>query len=412
MRESIVLTLENERHSKTYLVSLEEGAGGWVVNFQYGAIGSPLKGGTKTKTPVGYSDAKRVYDGLVSEKTGKPCSCCGGTYGVPGTTSLKPPSDSRGLAQCATVIVMPSLTRPKPPVPAAQVVDVCLTGNPAVNGVCGDVQCPCSPEGPGFSPELLEPITEADAVRYIGHPKYGVQRKYDGNRVSVATNVVTVVAYNRLGKQIQVPGQVGAELLRLATQWKSSLMLDGEFIHGEYVAFDLLDFGGDTKGLPFLDRWGMLARILMESTIKLADLQTTVEAKQKAFDSEKAHRGEGVVFKRLDAPYMPGRQGKNVKCKFWHSATVRIAKKQKNTDHHSFGTEVMRDGRWVYTGSVTCRSAELPEIGSYREVRMLYVGTGGHLYQPCDLGERQDVTDQDCSWDQLKHKQSKERMLA
>jgi hypothetical protein len=64
----------------------------------------------------------------------------------------------------------------------------------------------------------------------------------------------------------------------------------------------------------------------------------------------------------------------------------------------------------VYCGSVTCKGP-LPEIGTYREVKYLYVGVGGHLYQPEDWGAREDVTPADCGYHQLKLKQDKEELV-
>jgi len=46
----------------------------------------------------------------------------------------------------------------------------------------------------------------------------------------------------------------------------------------------------------------------------------------------------------------------------------------------------------------------LPALGTYREIKYLYVGTGGSLYQPEDRGARTDVTDADCDAEKLKHK--------
>ena len=151
----------------------------------------------------------------------------------------------------------------------------------------------------------------------------------------------------------------------------------------------------------------MLKKLVKGSMLHLASLHTTQKAKLEVIQQEYATNGEGVVLKRLDQPYMPGRQGKNFKVKLWMSATVRIAKKQKKTVHHSFGTEVLKDGKWIYTGSVTCKGS-MPELGTYREAGHLYVGVGNHFVQPEDYGARTDVTDKDCGWDQLKLKQEKE----
>ena len=100
---------------------------------------------------------------------------------------------------------------------------------------------------------------------------------------------------------------------------------------------------------------------------------------------------------------MPGKQGVNTKLKFWESCTVRVTQKTKNDSAHSFGVEVLDAGVWKSVGNVTCKGP-LPALGTFRECKYLYVGAGGNLYQPEDLGARSDVTDADCDAAKLKHK--------
>lgn len=71
--ESIELFMTEGKHNKTYLVWLREryANGLWTVDFAYGRIGSSLKYGTKTDTPVSYLSAKKLYDDLVQSKLDK-----------------------------------------------------------------------------------------------------------------------------------------------------------------------------------------------------------------------------------------------------------------------------------------------------------------------------------------------------
>jgi bifunctional non-homologous end joining protein LigD len=378
--ESIHLTLVNTRHNKEYRAELLNLGEGWTVAFAYGAIGSPLKTGIKTPEPVEYEKAKGIYDRLIGEKTLKPCACCMGVY----TPANSPQNAPKAVAQCAKVVPISTPTPPKQAAPAAH---------------------------PAFSPELLEAVPEAAAPRFIQNDRYGMMKKYDGNRMAVSYVPGDLIAFNRLGERIDVPPDLRIAVLKVVRDHAvTALMLDGEYLHGQFVAFDLLVYETDCRSLPFFDRWGMMVRLLMGSTIGAADLYTLTNAKQEAFDTERKNRGEGVVFKKLSAPYMPGRQGTSIKLKFWVQGTVRICKKQKTSTTHSFGMEVLRLNRWVYVGSCTCKG-ELPALGSYREVKYLYVGAGGHLYQSEDWGARTDVTDADCTWTQLKLKQAKEHAL-
>ena len=70
--EKITLYFKQTDADKIYTASLEAiDNGGFVVNVAYGDRGSTLTIGTKTKTPVNYEAAKKIYDTLVKRKTAK-----------------------------------------------------------------------------------------------------------------------------------------------------------------------------------------------------------------------------------------------------------------------------------------------------------------------------------------------------
>lgn len=56
---------------KVYEVDLCEIAGNYVVNFRYGRAGASLKEGTKTASPVALTEAEKIFNKLVNEKTSK-----------------------------------------------------------------------------------------------------------------------------------------------------------------------------------------------------------------------------------------------------------------------------------------------------------------------------------------------------
>lgn len=56
---------------KVYEVDLCEIGGNYVVNFRYGRAGAALKEGTKTSSPISQTEAEKIFDKLVSEKTNK-----------------------------------------------------------------------------------------------------------------------------------------------------------------------------------------------------------------------------------------------------------------------------------------------------------------------------------------------------
>ena len=69
--EDITLYYKQGSSDKVYRAAIEPSGPGFVVNFAYGRRGSTLTTGRKTSTPVGYDEAKIIFDKLIKEKTGK-----------------------------------------------------------------------------------------------------------------------------------------------------------------------------------------------------------------------------------------------------------------------------------------------------------------------------------------------------
>jgi bifunctional non-homologous end joining protein LigD len=250
------------------------------------------------------------------------------------------------------------------------------------------------------------------AKQYTENVAFCAQRKYDGVRLAVDfSRASPYEGYNRKGERVDVPESSVANLLRSHID---SAFIDGEWIAavGQYVAFDLLEINGeDLRRLPYSERYATLQEL--GEYLNVATLFRTTDQKTAALLDEIEMSGEGLVYKKLSAPYMLGRQGVNVKLKLWASATVRVCAKKKEDGKASFATEVLRDSKWWPCGTVTLtKTADLPKPGTYREIKYLYVGNGGRLYQPEDLGPRSDVDDSDCGWGQLKIKQEVERLAA
>src|SRR5688572_2875326 len=67
-----ILVFQEGRSDKVYEVDLcEVGQDRYVVNFRYGRRGTNLKEGAKTTTGVSLTEAEKVFDSLVAEKTRK-----------------------------------------------------------------------------------------------------------------------------------------------------------------------------------------------------------------------------------------------------------------------------------------------------------------------------------------------------
>ena len=140
---------------------------------------------------------------------------------------------------------------------------------------------------------------------------------------------------------------------------------------------------------------------LVESTFSPAE-------KGRKFTELKSQRREGVVFKQLAAPYVPGRPnrgGTALKHKFVATLSAVVA---RLNEQRSVALRLRGLQGWQNTGNVTIPANQpVPQAGDVVEVRYLYAfPESGVLFQPVYLGRRTDITAEECVIRQLKFKAS------
>lgn len=350
--EKISLYFSEGGSDKEYHAELLEAEGGFLVNFRYGRRGSALTGGSKTKDPVPYDKAKKVYDKLVAEKRGK-----GYSTGESGTAYQDTPKEA------------------------------------LVTGVL---------------PQLLNPVDEADLERLLKDPAWVMQEKHDGERRMVSNVGGEFFGINRKGLRVALP----LPLVNALADLPANSILDSEIIGDTIHVFDLLQLDGDDLRLAaYEDRLDIMSDVLRATDIRHVVPVVTLRSeadKRHTFGLVKSRNGEGVVFKRLAAVYTVGRPnsgGDQLKFKFVESATLFVY-------GHNEGKRSVQvaafDGKGgaVILGSVTIPpNYEVPEIGAVVEVEYLYAfPSGGSVYQPVYRGPRTDQSMDDCVVSQLKYK--------
>ena len=138
----------------------------------------------------------------------------------------------------------------------------------------------------------------------------------------------------------------------------------------------------------------------------------TVEDKRKGLASLRESRAEGAMFKRIDAPFRPGRNGQHFKFKFIKTLTAKIIPKtaeDARKGHNSIALGLLNSaGEWVEVGHTSAiGKGDLP-VGGLVEVRYLYgfgLKQAPKLVQARVLCLRDDQTDADCSLDQVQFHQ-------
>jgi len=347
--EKVTLFYRQGGSDKVYYVAIEASGSGFVVNFSYGRRGSTLQTGTKTTSPVGYPEAKKIYEKLVREKTAK-----GYTSGEEGTPYQNSPKADRST---------------------------------------------------GIIPQLLNSIDEDDAQRLLSDCAWWAQEKLDGRRLLIRRTGEEITGINRQGLAIALPQPLVAHARTLGSQqW----IMDGEAIGDALVVFDLLENACvNLRSEPYSKRLKLLVEIAQDSgAIRLIETATTRKAKAALCDKLRREKREGIVFKRFDAPYTSGRPnsgGVQLKLKFCATASCIVA--GTNAGKRSVALELYDNGRRIGVGNVTIPANQKSPIGGdVVEVRYLYAYPGGSLYQPVFLGKRDDVVPAACTVRQLKFK--------
>jgi bifunctional non-homologous end joining protein LigD len=352
--ESITLYYREGSSDKVYQARLESVGELFVVNFAYGRRGSTLGTGVKTSSPVDYETAKRTFDKLVREKMAK-----GYTPGPDGT-----PYQHTGQADRVT----------------------------------------------GVLPQLLNPIDEKEVKRLLRDTGWCLQQKFDGRRVLIQKRGYQVSGINRKGLVIGLASSIGISAQKIS----SDFIIDGECVGDVLYAFDLLEWDGeDLRPKPYQRRLVTLARLLDTPGvvhIELAQTATDPANKERMFRHLQSEKHEGVVLKRLDAPYTPGRSasgGPALKHKFYATLSAVVSKLNQQ---RSVELRLLNCIGWVPVGNVTIPANHpVPSVGTVVELRYLYAFKESKaLYQPVYLGVRRDIEQHECITAQLKFKTAEE----
>ncbi len=348
--EQVSLYYREGSSDKVYQAAIEPAGNQFVVNFAYGRRGSTLTTGTKTSSPVEYAAAKKIYVKLVSEKKAK-----GYTEGENGTPYQHAEKQASGIL-----------------------------------------------------PQLLNPVEEAEVELLLRDDNYCAQEKFDGKHLLVRKQDDDLEGINKKGFVVGLPQTVANELRTVP----GSFIPDGESIGDDYHVFDLLEYNGENlRGLPYRIRLARLIDLLMlaRSDYKFIHLvQTAFSTQQKTELWQRLRREnrEGIVFKRLDASYAPGRPnsgGPQLKFKFVATASVVVA---KINVQRSVEVSLLQGRNLVSCGNVTIpANHQIPRVGDVVEVRYLYAYRDSlALYQPVYLGPREDIDPGECLAAQLKFK--------
>jgi len=346
--ESVTLYYREGSSDKVYLAAIEPAGSQFVVNFAYGRRGTTLTTGTKTSSPVDYPAAKKIYAKLVGEKKAK-----GYTEGADGTPYQHADKKASGIL-----------------------------------------------------PQLLNAVEEAEVELLLRDDNYCAQEKFDGKHLLIRKQDDDLEGINKKGLIVGLPQTVASEL----RGFYGSFIPDGESIGDDYHAFDLLELNSENlRPLPYRERLASLLNLLASAQhrhVHYVETAFTARQKSELWQRLRRENREGIVFKRLDAPYTPGKPnsgGPQLKFKFVATLSAVVS---KINARRSVELGLFNGRSLVSCGNVTIpANHEIPPVGAVVETRYLNAAKdSGVLYQPVYLGPRDDVDPGECLVSQLKFK--------
>lgn len=345
----ISLFFKSGSSDKVYKASIVKSGDGHVVNFAYGRRGSTLQTGTKTKEPVAYDKAVKIYNDLVQSKIAKGYK--EGTEGQAASESTFTHHDSRST---------------------------------------------------GILPQLLSVVDEDVVNKLLSDKEWWAQPKFDGKRIMVRKIASVVEAINRKGQTVGFPSTIAS-----LESVDADFVIDGELVGEQYYMFDILEHGdSDLRNCSYSDRLHTLKTMFQgfkSQSVTITKTARTTADKIDLFDELTKQEKEGIVLKQADAPYSVGRGSTQVKCKFY--STCSCIATEGREGKRSIGLQLISKGEHIDVGNVTVPANQsIPKAGKIVEIKYLYAHRGGSLYQPILLGVRDDVDISECVLSQLKYK--------
>lgn len=357
--------------NKEYHIQMVEKGSGFVINFQYGAIGRNLTPGTKTPGgPVDEAAANKLFDKLVKERFSK------------GYTQVGEAKASSFSAEVAT-----------------------------------------QKESSGTYPQLLNSIEEDEVMKYIKDDAYVAQEKKDGerrlaDRLNESKNP-KLHGINKKGQIVPLTNVI-VEAIEDESSHAKDFVIDGEIVGDILYVFDILSLNGvDLRKNPLIGRLNILGTMKFGKAIEVVKTAYTTAEKLKMYNDLKAANAEGIVFKKKNSVYTAGRPnsgGDQLKNKFYKEASFIV--KDITKGKRSVGLELIAsydnelgysDGEKIHMGKCTIPpNKEMPKVGDVVEVRYLYAYKGGCIFQPVYKEKRNDVDVEECVMSQIKYKAGQE----
>lgn len=262
----------------------------------------------------------------------------------------------------------------------------------------------------GLEPQLLNEVPMSEVEKFINDPLWMAQQKCDGECRPLGFGSDGAFGANRQGLQSPLPVPVADALASLGVD----VHLVSEAIDSRVMVFDLTHHDGqDWKNQGAENRYLKLQEVLStldplhQKSVVLLPTAFTPQEKRAMLEGCLHHGQEGIVFKRKDSPFVPGRPSKGgdqLKVKFWEFANVifgELNKGKRSVQIHQLDENAQK----IALGNVTIPSnADVPDEGSTGIVKYLYAFKKGSLFEPSLVRATPEISPDKCLTSSLKFK--------
>lgn len=399
-----------DKFYRSFIIETESGA---TVTFQYGRNGT-VGSFTPRKDFPTFAAAVKVAEKKLAEKIGK-----GYNPTIGGAISFDSAPTDSDLDRAAnvipvggTAISMPTLREQSAVVVSANAAAPIDTE--AFDRVCSKLETGRGITGPAAitRPMLASIVDPSDLQYLLSQRGWVMQPKIDGDRVVIEVIDGVVSVLNRSGQpKVKNVGEAHLSPFRALTQGR--WVFDGEVVGRKIWFFDMPAAGDfHDEGDDFITRYRNLTLTLINlnvdpESIGLVHTTEGTDAKRALLADADAAGKEGVMFRRADAAYEPGRRSESlVKHKFIKEVDAFVTRVNIGGKDNAELAVHAADGSVQVIGQVTTIGKGEIKVGDVLEILYLYIVSpeAPRLYQPRVMRVRTDEKSAaECSIDQLAH---------
>lgn len=257
-------------------------------------------------------------------------------------------------------------------------------------------------------PQLAKQAEVTSLEAFIKDDRWVAEQKLDGDRILFMSG-----GKDMPGTPITRNGSIYSKKIPQAMKDfrfpEGEWALDGELVNGTFWVFDMPidpDFPGGQLELHLRRARLEVFMASVPSPFRLVPQAKTVDEKIRLAETALQSNYEGLLLKKTDSPYRSGgRTPEWLKVKFVSTADC-IVTGVRTDGKDSVDLGLREAGSIIPVGRASLIGKEKNgtiAVGDVLEVRYLYTGAGGRLFQPTILRKRDDKMPNECDTTQLKH---------